>query len=522
MMHARVKALIVLLVWSALIGAGTARAAFPGSNGTIAYVIRAPNGARMIETAFMNPGGVLAPATPSLRETPVDRAGESFDPAWSANGRHLAFVSTLSGHRQIYTIALALSGGLTQACGVEVCPLTEGKSESYEPAWSYNGSSIVFTSTASGSPQIYEMTAAGEDMTRLTFDKGSDSQPAWSRSGEIAFVDNASGSPQIYLMNSAGGELRALTHSGVHSTPTWAPNGTELAYQSQTSTGFQLTTFETNRNEVFPEALSYMTPEADRLAFSPDGTQLLVSGGSGVTGHDELELLSLSFGDTLPPRRVLSEGEQADWAPLPVAPVSSPQPTSAGVSAIARPLSGSVLFSAGHSTATLEPAEPTGFTEATSPPSATSLTKSVEVPVFGTYDTTHGVVEVTVASSTNAAPATAVLTGGQFLFSQSRATAVPTIRLLGRPHHCAHRTRRATIARSHGRGPHIHGHTHGHFHEGGDDGGASSESTRWEITNTCQGTIYRALEDSLLVSDPHRRRPVRVAAGHEYLVRPGR
>ncbi len=207
--------------------------------------------------------------------------------------------------------------------------------------------------------------------------------------------------------------------------------------------------------------------------------------------------------------------------------LSSPPPVVAGVSAIARPLSGSVTVNPGHSLATAQPTEPMPEDEFSTPaPAASSLTQVVEVPVDATYDTTRGAVELTLASAAAAGPpATAVITGGHFLMSQPSTTAIPSIRLLGHPRGCGRgrgRAGRVAAASRRSQQPHVRGHTKGRFHVAGGDGGGSTYSTRWEITNTCQGTLYRAIEDTIIVTDPHRRHPVLVTAGHSHLVRPGR
>ena len=522
---------LTVLVLAGLACADEARAAFPGTNGTVAYVARSSTGQRLIEDAFVRSEGTLVPASPELRETAVDQGGESFNPAWSADGRELAFVSTRTGHRQIYSIALSLGGSLPQSCGVQVCPLTTGAAESFEPAWSYSGGSIVFVGTASGTPQLYMMSATGENVTRLSFDGATDQQPAWSRSGEIAFVSDATGSPQIYLMNSQGEDLHQLTHSGVHLAPTWSPGGTELAYESQTPAGFQLTTVEPS--QAIPMAVSYPTPEPSRPTYSPDGTQLLVSRGPSPTGSTMLELVSTIQGFELAPRHLLGVGEDGDWAPLPVVAPSgrapggpapgSPAPVLAAVSAIARPLSGSVSVNPGHGLATKQASElTTEDGRYQHLPATSSLTQAVEVPVNATYNTTHGTVEIVLASATASPPETAVVTGGDFLLSQPSDTKIPSVRLLGRPSGCARAHGRVAVARRRRRLPHVRAHTKGRFHQAGEYGGGSTETTRWEITNTCQGTLYRAIEHTLIVTDPHRRHPVRVTEGHSYLVRPGR
>jgi Tol biopolymer transport system component len=523
------KAALAIIVLASLSCTPTARAAFPGTNGSIAYVLKSPTGGEpLIESAFVGPEGTLVPAAVDLKETAVDQQGNAFEPAWSADGRNLAFVSTRAGTRGIYSTALASGHSIASACGMEVCPLTSGAAESYGPSWSFGGQSIVFTSTASGTPQIYTMTATGEDVTRLTFDNATDEHPTWSRSGAIAFVGDAGGSPQIYVMNSQGGELRELTHSGVHLAPTWSPNGSELAYESEMASGFQV--FADNPATGELRVLTNPTPEADVPTWSPDGTQMLLARGPAAAGHPQLELINARPGSALAPRRLLGTGEDADWAPLPALAPSSATPATPGVSAIATPLTGSVTVNPGHVLAPEQAGEtPAPGREPTTPatggelgmtaPVASQLTTSVEVPVNSTYDVAQGAVELTVAHAGTKQASTAIVTGGRFLLIQHDPTEAATIKLVGRSRECGRD--HASIARELGGRPRVHGHTQGRWKEAGGYGSASSESTRWEVENTCQGTLYRAIEDTLTVTDPHRRHPVRVTAGHSYLVRPG-
>jgi hypothetical protein len=524
------KVALAIAILVGLIHAPGARAAFPGTNGSIAYVVKSVQGGDLIENASVGPQGALVPATIDLRETGVDQQGNAFEPAWSADDHQLAFVSTRAGHRQIYSIALASGHGAISLCGTEVCQLTSGAAESYEPSWSFGGQSIVFTSTASGTPQIYTMTATGGDVTRLTFDNATDEHPKWSRNGAIAFVSDSGGSPQIYLMNGQGGELRELTHTGAHLAPTWSPSGSELAYESEMPSGFQV--FADNPATAEPRALTNPTPEADIPTWSPDGTQVLLARGPGVGGQTQLELASARPGFALAPRRLLGVGEDADWAPLPALAPGSAAPAIAGVTAIAKPLTGTVSVNAGQAPPSGRLGEtpaPSGEVQMPAPesgreldmpaPVASRLTTSVEVPVNSTYDVEQGAVELTVAHAGTTHTSTAVVTGGRFVLVQHDTAEPAAIRLVGRPSHCGRD--HASIARILGLRPHVRGHTEGRWKEVGGYGSASSESTRWEMANTCQGTLYKAIEDVLMVSDPHRRHPVRVRAGHSYLVRPG-
>jgi dipeptidyl aminopeptidase/acylaminoacyl peptidase len=513
-------AAVAILALACFGRASLAQATFPGTNGSIAYGLEGPlAGQHLLASAFLGPEGrLVADNTTNLLSTGVDRGGDAFDPAWSADGRALAFVSTRGGPRQIYSIGLNFSRSVVSFCGAEVCPITSNFAESYEPAWSFDGQSIVFTSTASGSPQIYRMTATGENVTRLTNDNAIDDQPTWSSTGTIAFVSDLTGTREIYVMSGRGTELRQITHSGVNVTPSWSPNGKEFAYTSLTPAGYQIFVADLVGDE--PRRVTSSTPQSRFPKWSPDATKLLVLRGPDSLGRFHLEAVDARSGIGLAPQSSPLIGEGGDWAPLPPAPPRNAPPAVAGVTAIARPLGGKINVNPGHGLPTGGSGTPVSEALAQATP-ASVLTESVEIPVNSTYDVTHGTVKLTVASGGAHGVSTAVVTGGRFQLIQRKSNALPSIRLLGRPHGCHKRRGRGSVA-SRGKGrTRLHGHTKKGYNEYGTDGHASTKSTIWEISNTCQGTVYRAIKDALVVTDPHRAHPVRVTAGHKYLVRPG-
>ncbi len=73
------------------------------------------------------------------------------------------------------------------------------------PAWSPDGRRIAFSSLRDGNTEIYLMNADGSGVTRLTYKDDFDSFPAWSPDGRrIAFHSYRDGNWDIYVMNADG------------------------------------------------------------------------------------------------------------------------------------------------------------------------------------------------------------------------------------------------------------------------------------------------------------------------------
>ena len=80
------------------------------------------------------------------------------------------------------------------------------------PAWSPDGRQIAFVSDRDGNWEIYVMNADGSSQTNLTNDLPDDTGPVWSPDGrQIAFVFCRDGSYEIYVMNADGSGQTRLT-----------------------------------------------------------------------------------------------------------------------------------------------------------------------------------------------------------------------------------------------------------------------------------------------------------------------
>ena len=79
------------------------------------------------------------------------------------------------------------------------------------PAWSPDGRKLAFVSDRDGNSEVYVMNANGSGQRNLTRNPAFDADPAWSPDGrKIAFVSNRDGSYGVYVMNADGSGQRRL------------------------------------------------------------------------------------------------------------------------------------------------------------------------------------------------------------------------------------------------------------------------------------------------------------------------
>lgn len=90
--------------------------------------------------------------------------------------------------------------------------LTSNSASDYDPAWSPNGRQLAFVSGRFGSDDIFVMDANGQDDRRLTRYSGYDKHPSWSPDGSlIVFWSDRNGTrKQLWLISPQGGEPRSL------------------------------------------------------------------------------------------------------------------------------------------------------------------------------------------------------------------------------------------------------------------------------------------------------------------------
>jgi len=152
--------------------------------------------------------------------------GDDRDPAWSPDGKFIAFTSDRDGNTEVYVM---------NADGSNQTRVTNSPENEYHPEWSPDGNLIVFSRTmADNSGDLFITNTDGTATARLTdTPKRNEAYPDWSPNGnQIVFSAFGGGQSGIFVMSADGSNVRSIMKGPLH-YPEWSPDGTQIVFDGE-------------------------------------------------------------------------------------------------------------------------------------------------------------------------------------------------------------------------------------------------------------------------------------------------
>ncbi len=236
----------------------------------------------------------------------------SLTPRWSPDATRIAFTCyARPGTSSVLTAQICVYSTLTNH--LITWPRFRGTNAS--PAWSPDGSELMFMSSMLGNPELFITDASGQHPKRLTYSNGANTSPSWNpKTGQqVAFVSDRGGIPQLYIMDKDGSnQIKVnLPDMGYVIDPAWSPNGQLVAFSWRRPNG----NYDLYVMEVATHQLVELTRDAgrnERPSWAPDGRHLVFE--STRTGTRQVWTM---LADGTEARELTTQGqnESPNWSP---------------------------------------------------------------------------------------------------------------------------------------------------------------------------------------------------------------
>jgi len=211
---------------------------------------------------------------------------------------------------------LLLTAHVSAIAASPIRQLTSSTATNVRPAWSPDGKSIAFQSNRDGPYHIYVMNSDGTNLRQLTSGDNDDRHPSWSPDGKTIAVDTGEQvTREIALIDVASKNRTQVTRLGKTAQfPSFSPDGKMIAFFLYELGGMDLWTVGRDggnpvavTKQLATEANNQCTFACHAARWSPDGSRIAFSDGDNAR---VLLMASLVSGVTTP---VSPDGEKSHF-----------------------------------------------------------------------------------------------------------------------------------------------------------------------------------------------------------------
>ncbi len=209
-----------------------------------------------------------------LTDTITDCAIPSWSvPVWSPNGQWIAISSAPEAPFPEGTLDIFI----IRADGSKIINLTNHPALDRTYYWSPDSGQIAFSSDRDGNEEIYVTGTDGQGPTRLTNNPARDGGVVWSPDGtRLAFISNRDGNWEIYVMNVDGsGQTRLTDNPTSDLSPTWSKDGNTIFFTSDRGGNTEI--FSMNPDGTGQLNLTNSPTNDYWFWLSPDGSKIALS-----------------------------------------------------------------------------------------------------------------------------------------------------------------------------------------------------------------------------------------------------
>jgi TolB protein len=197
----------------------------------------------------------------------------SLTPRWSPDLSRIAFTCFAPYHGLVSPQICMYS---VDSNKVITFPRFKGTNSS--PAWSPDGSKLMFSSSMLGNPEIFVSDANGGSPKRLTFANGASTSPSWNpkTGATVVYVSDRGGIPKLYMMNADGTNSVELDlpDKGYLIDPAWSPNGALLAFSwRRPDNNYDIYVMDPTTRSIVQ--ITRDTGRNERPSWAPDGRHIV-------------------------------------------------------------------------------------------------------------------------------------------------------------------------------------------------------------------------------------------------------